>query len=194
MKTLATLLCLLLPFLHALPQSSSLFEVDDLLLSPIPELALAARERRVQDTYIEMTDGRHLWTRIVLPRNTSFNDATANVTSVVDRSPYGYWSLEMITAVYLNQGFAAIGQDMRGTKRSGGSFTIWHDDATDGETTLDWVAAQPWSSGSVMSFGASADGLASYTLLDTAPKSLDSQFIIWSSSQGYPIIFPVSRS
>ena len=41
-----------------------------------------------------------------------------------------------------------------------------------------------------MSFGASADGLASYTLLDTNPPELGAQFLVWSSSQGYPIIFP----
>jgi predicted acyl esterase len=167
-------------------------EYEDLSLSPNYELRLAARERRVKDIYIK-TDTRphvHLWTRIVLPRGKSFDDPTANVTSVIDRSPYGYWSLEIMTLLYLDAGFAAVGQDMRGTKNSGGSFSIWHDDATDGLTTFDWLAAQPWSSGSVLSFGASADGLASYTLLDTAPKSMDAQFIIWSSSTGYPIIFP----
>ncbi|GMI30296.1 hypothetical protein TeGR_g13915 [Tetraparma gracilis] len=164
--------------------------VEDLMSSPNAELALAARERRVHDEWLQMKDGRRLWTRVVLPRGASFDDPTANVTAVIDRSPYGYWSLEVIASVYLGQGFAAVGQDMRGTKRSGGSFTIWHSDADDGEVTLDWLAEQPWSSGSVLSFGASADGLASYTLLDTAPEPLDAQFIIWSSSQGYPIIFP----
>lgn len=107
---------------------------------------------------------------------------------------------------------------MRGTKKSGGNFTIWHSDAgektksqraaeksstilihflvasllvaVDGQITIDWIASQKWSSGSVLSFGASADGLASYTLLDTHPEALDAQFIIFSSSQGYPIIYP----
>ena len=60
----------------------------------------------------------------------------------------------------------------------------------DGQITIDWIASQEWSSGSVLSFGASADGLASYTLLDTHPEALDAQFIIFSSSQGYPIIYP----
>jgi putative CocE/NonD family hydrolase len=108
----------------------------------------------------------------------------------MDRSPYGYDGIEALSNLYLVKGIASCGQDMRGTKKSEGNFTIWHSDAVDGETTINWITSQPWSSGSVLSFGASADGLASYTLLDTHPDALDAQFIIWSSSQGYPIIYP----
>lgn len=135
-------------------------------------------------------DGTKLWTRIVLPRGQSFDDPNANITAVMDRSPYGYWGIESLTDLYIPMGFATVCQDMRGTKRSGGRFSIWHSDADDGARTIQWVGEQTWSSGSILSFGASADGLASFTLLDTHPEELDAQFIIWSSSQGYPIIFP----
>ena len=135
-------------------------------------------------------DGTKLWTRIILPHGKSFDDPNANVTCVMDRSPYGYWGIEALADLYLPKGLCSVGQDMRGTKRSGGRFSIWHSDADDGARTVEYISEQQWSSKSVLSFGASADGLASYTLLDTAPEELDSQFIIWSSSQGYPIIFP----
>ncbi|GMH78372.1 hypothetical protein TrST_g3555 [Triparma strigata] len=154
------------------------------------EFALAQRERRVKDVRLAMDDGTKLWTRIVLPRGSSFDDPTANITAVMDRSPYGYWGIESLTDLYIPKGFAAVCQDMRGTKRSGGRFSIWHSDADDGARTIQWVSEQIWSSGSILSFGASADGLASFTLLDTHPEELDAQFIIWSSAQGYPIIFP----
>lgn len=53
---------------------------------------------------------------------------------------------------------------MRGTGKSEGNFTIWHQDSEDGEDLGNWVVKQPWSNGKVFSFGASADGLAAFTL------------------------------
>ena len=154
------------------------------------ELELAKREGRYEMINITLSDGTPLSTVFVLPRGVSFSDVGANVTTVLDRSPYGHDALELMADLYLPLGMAAVGQDMRGTENSGGEFSIWHSDAIDGAETIDYIASQVWSSGTVLSFGASADGLASFTLLDSAPKPLDSQFIIWSSSQGYPIIFP----
>ena len=158
--------------------------------SPTTEFELAKRERRVRDVYVAADDNTKLWTRIVLPRGCDFDTPGQNITTVLDRSPYGAYALELIADIYLAKGFAAVGQDMRGTKHSGGRFNIWHYDGEDGRSAIDYIADQPWSSGSVMSMGASADGLAAFTMLATVPEALESQFIIFSSSQGYPVIFP----
>ncbi len=153
------------------------------------EVEVAKRERRFKSYMIPMPDGIELHTNVILPKGCSF-DSACNVTAVLDRSPYGYGGIEQVASLYLPFGFAAVGQDMRGTEKSEGNFSIWHSDAIDGATTINWLAGQVWSSGFVLSTGGSADGLASYTLLDTAPEPLDAQFIIWSSSTGYPIIYP----
>ena len=39
-------------------------------------------------------------------------------------------------------------------------------------------------------FGASADGLAAFTIPENTPEWLYSQYFIWSSSTGYDVIFP----
>lgn len=66
--------------------------------------------------------------------------------------------MEWITDIFLPFGFVAIGQDMRGTEKSEGNFTMWQSDSDDGEDLGDWIVKQEWSNGQVLTFGASADG------------------------------------
>ena len=67
-------------------------------------------------------------------------------------------------------GFAAVEQDIRGTCKSEGNFTLWHSDGGDGMETLDWIVKQPWSNGEVYEIGASADGIASLMLAKQGPS------------------------
>ena len=87
-------------------------------------------------------------------------------------------------------GFVTVGQDMRGTMRSDGNFSIWHADANDSEDLGNWIVQQPWSNGKIYSFGASADGLGAFTMIYNQPKWLSSQYFIWTSSIGYEILYP----
>lgn len=48
---------------------------------------------------------------------------------------------------------------MRGTEKSQGNFSMWQSDANDREDLGNWIAAQEWSNGKIMTFGASADGI-----------------------------------
>ena len=66
--------------------------------------------------------------------------------------------MEWITDIFLPFGFVAIGQDMRGTEKSEGNFTMWQSDSDDGEDLGNWIVQQEWSNGQVLTFGASADG------------------------------------
>jgi len=108
----------------------------------------------------------------------------------MDRSPYGYSDLEWISDLFLPFGFVTIGQDMRGTKLSEGTFSIWHSDADDSQDLGDWVVQQEWSDGNVNTFGASADGLAAFTTLTNRPQWLRNMYFIWTSSLGKEVIFP----
>jgi len=85
---------------------------------------------------------------------------------------------------------AAVGQDMRGTELSQGNFSMWTSDKNDSEDLGDWIVKQPWSNGKVYTIGASADGMGSVTTLYNNPSWLDSQYIIWSTSRGYEVLFP----
>jgi len=133
-------------------------------------------------------DGVELHTRIILPREEDSTQQT--YTTIVDRSPYGYDNLEWIADIFLPFGYATVGQDMRGTMKSEGRFTIWHMDANDSQDLGDWIVQQPWSNGIVYTFGASADGLAAFTTTQNKPTWLGAQYFIWASSIGYDVFYP----
>lgn len=128
-----------------------------------------------------------LHTVICYPRN---YEEGQKLTVVMDRSPYGSTGLELINDIMLPFGFITVGQDMRGTGGSEGEFSIWHSDANDSQDTGNWLVEQSWSNGQVYTFGASADGLAAYTTVTNQPAWLKAQYFVWSSSQGYEVIYP----
>ena len=68
----------------------------------------------------------------------------------MDRSPYGYGDMEWLTDIFLPFGFVAIGQDMRGTEKSQGNFTMWQSDKWDSEDLGNWITLQQWSDGKVI--------------------------------------------
>ena len=112
------------------------------------------------------------------------------LTVIMDRSPYGSQRLELINNIYLPFGFITVGQDMRGTGKSEGNFTIWHSDANDSEDAGNWIISQPWSNGKIFTFGVSADGLAAFRTPDNQPSWLKAQYFACTSSVGYEIIYP----
>lgn len=128
-----------------------------------------------------------LHTVITFPKNLKDGD---KATVVMDRSPYGATALELFADIFVPFGLIGVGQDMRGTGQSEGNFTIWHSDANDSKDLGDWLVQQPWSNGKIFTIGASADGLAAFRTPDSNPEWLKAQYFIWSSAQGYEIIYP----
>ena len=88
-------------------------------------------ERRTFQFELKARSGTRLHTRVVLPPKRARACADQFAT-IIDRSPYGYQHLEEIADLWLPAGFATGGQDMSGTEKSGGNFTIWKSDADDG--------------------------------------------------------------
>ena len=70
---------------------------------------------------VPMRDGIRLQTVITMP----LNPPGSKCAVVMDRSPYGKDFLELLSMLFLGEGFASIRQDMRGTKGSEGNFTTW---------------------------------------------------------------------
>jgi hypothetical protein len=163
------------------------FSLLFLTISSFTGSTLAVNDNRTFELMLPTRDGVSLHTRVVLPRD---DEGTQKYTTIVDRSPYGYLSLEWIPDIFLPAGFATVGQDMRGTKESEGRFSIFHSDANDSEDLGNWIVEQPWSNGEIYSFGASADGLGAFTMVMNQPTWLSKQYFIWTSSVGYPIFFP----
>jgi putative CocE/NonD family hydrolase len=60
------------------------------------------------------------------------------------------------------QGFVVIVQDTRGRGESDGDFDIVYQEVDDGYDTVEWAAAQPWSTGNVGIYGSSYMGITTY--------------------------------
>lgn len=142
---------------------------------------------RTMTTYVKMTDGARLHTRVSFPRDYKDGDRRA---VIMDRSPYGQFGIELLSDLFLPGGFITVAQDMRGTGLSMGHFSNWKADANDSLVTGNWVVEQPWSNGEIHLFGASADGLGAFTTNYNSPSWLQSQYYIWTSSIGYEVIYP----
>ena len=84
----------------------------------------------------------------------------------------------------------ALGQDIRGTEKSQGNFTLYELDAMDSRDLGDWVVAQEWSDGRIFTIGASADGLAAFQVPMTNPPWLKGQYQIWCPADMYNVILP----
>ena len=116
-----------------------------------------------KDVHVPMRDGTILRADVYRP------DTDSPVPVVVARLPYDR-SHSLIPSSALDpdraveKGFAFVCQDSRGRYGSDGHFRPFVDEATDGFDTVEWAAAQPWSSGAVgmagRSYGAGAQWLA----------------------------------
>ena len=102
---------------------------------------------RKEELMLPTRDGVYLHTLVYLPKET--DEVTKKFTTIVDRSPYGYGDMEWITDIFLPLGFAAVGQDIRGTEKSEGNYTMWARDSEDGQDLGAWIVQQPWSDGQV---------------------------------------------
>lgn len=138
-----------------------------------------------------MRDGVELHTVWTLPTLDLKPPAGKRYTTVLDRSPYGETGTELVADVFLPLGYAAVGQDFRGTKLSGGLFDLWRNSHNDTADTVRWIVAQPWSDGVVYQVGGSADGIAALVLAGQSPiPEIKKQFIIWATATPYDSVFP----
>jgi uncharacterized protein len=137
------------------------------------------------EAMIPMRDGIKLHTLIHLPR-----EENKTYTAIVDRSPYGYGDMEWMTDIFIPFGFVAVGQDLRGTEKSEGEWTMWQSDKDDSIDLGSWIVDQDWSNGEIMTLGASADGIASLQTITYGPEWLKAQYVIWAPSSMYDIIMP----
>ena len=95
-------------------------------------------------------DGVHLSTDVYLPRGIG-----EKVPAVLVRTPYGKEEGREVYYRYVQRGYAVVIQDVRGRNKSGGEWIPNYYEVEDGDDTLHWIAAQPWSSGSVGMVGGS---------------------------------------
>lgn len=124
-----------------------------------------------QSIEIEMRDG-------VILRGRFLQSSAGRGPVLVIRTPYGLdntqWMIPPdilpISAVS-NAGFSILLLDVRGTGTSDGTFEPLRYEIDDGEDTLKWVKAQPWSDGQIYAAGASYLGFTGFAMAvgDSSP-------------------------
>jgi len=147
-----------------------------LLLASAAADPAPVEERHVM---IPMRDGVKLSTYLFLPRNQGpgpwpvlYEQRYASVRSPAYRRNY---------ARLAAAGYVVAAQNFRGTHLSEGVFDGYRNlawgDRRDGYDTVEWLAAQPWSTGRIGTFGGSQAGYAQNFLAVTRPPHLVAQYM-----------------
>lgn len=120
---------------------------------------------------VPMRDGVELVADVYLP------EGRGPFPALLHRVPYSReaprivnFSLDAHRSV--QAGYAVVVQDVRGRFASGGSFTPFLDDASDGADTIAWILTQPWSSGRVGMAGGSYAGTTQWAAARERPPAL----------------------
>lgn len=106
---------------------------------------------------------------------------------ILMRSPYGRGGPNgVIGRIFAERGYHAVVQSTRGTSGSGGRVDF-DQEAADGRATADWIAGQPWSNGTIGTFGGSYLTFTQLALASTRPPQLKAMAIaIWGAERRAP--------
>lgn len=120
---------------------------------------------------VAMRDGIELATDVYRP------EGAGPFPTIMQRTPYDkeqpallHFSFDVLRGA--QAGYAVVVQDTRGRFASEGDFDPFADDAADGADTIEWAAAQPWSSGRVGMVGGSYFGATQWLAATQAPEAL----------------------
>ena len=122
----------------------------------------------------EMRDGVVLYADVYRP------DGPGPFPVLLQRTPYdksapgSMTNLDPLKAA--RAGYAVVIQDTRGRYTSQGEFYAFRDEINDGYDTVEWAAAQPWSSGKVGMYGASYVGATQWLAALSQPPHLSAIF------------------
>ena len=123
-------------------------EINVLRPQPVPDDAVEVR--------VPMRDG------VELAADLYTADQAARPVVLV-RLPYDkdgeYCFLPSIARYFVQHGYTVVVQDVRGKFRSGGATEFGVHEVDDGYDTLEWIAAQPWCDGRVLTWGDSYYGM-----------------------------------
>ena len=142
----------------------------------------------IENVFIEMSDGCRIAARLWLPKDAEQHP----VPGILEFIPYRKRDLmrsrdEPIHRYFAMNGFAAIRVDLRGTGDSEGvmddEYTAQeHQDALE---IIDWIAAQPWCSGSVGMMGISWGGFNALQVAARRPAPLKAVITLCSTDDRY---------
>jgi putative CocE/NonD family hydrolase len=135
-------------------------------------LGIAAGARaQVMETNvaIAMRDGVVLRAIVLRP------SGNGRFPTLVYRTPYGASDALKEYATFtraVDRGYAVVLQDVRGRYESAGDFNAYAQEGRDGYDTIEWAAAQRWSTGDVGTFGLSYPGAVQWLAAVESPPHL----------------------
>ena len=132
-----------------------------------------------ENVMIPMRDGVRLQADVYRP------SGPGRFPTLVSRTPYGRQGLgALVMADYwTSHGYAVVTQDTRARFGSEGDYYEPHIfEALDGYDTIEWAAAQPWSTGSVGTHGQSYLAAVQYMVAAESPPSLKAQMPVSGST------------
>ena len=119
---------------------------------------------------VKMRDGVVLYADVYRP------DSPGPFPVALQRTPYDKGSAGSMTNLdpmkAARNGYAVVIQDTRGRYTSEGEFYAFRDEINDGYDTVEWAAAQPWSTGKVGMYGASYVGATQWLAAVARPPHL----------------------
>jgi len=142
---------------------------ESLRLPPASDSLLSKPEHEVDveaNVMIRMRDGVRLATDLYRPRDVE------RAPVILVRTPYSKGMQELKARFYARRGYAFAVQDCRGRFDSEGVWNPFFDEPRDGCDTIEWLAAQPWSSGKVGMIGGSYLGWVQWWAAREAPPHL----------------------
>jgi len=93
---------------------------------------------------VPMSDGARLATDLYFPEG-----AGEKLPAILIRTPYNRKLRTEAAQMFAGQGYVVAVQDVRGKFDSEGHFTVAANESKDGWDMLEWMAAQPWSTGKI---------------------------------------------
>ena len=140
-----------------------------LLLATGPARLTAQEPLIERGVAVPMRDGVRLKAILLRP------DSTGRWPTLVYRTPYGKdraFESQSLHRAAARHGFAVLMVDVRGRYESEGRFDPYRQEGRDGYDTIEWAAAQPWSNGSVGSYGLSYPGAVQWLAAVETPPHL----------------------
>jgi putative CocE/NonD family hydrolase len=116
---------------------------------------------------VPMRDGVKLATDLYLPEGQK-----GKFPSILIRTPYKKESSELDGKFYASRGYAVAIQDVRGRYASEGEWEPFVNEGLDGYDAVEWLAAQPWSTGKVGMVGGSYLGWVQFWAAVHKPRHL----------------------
>ena len=120
---------------------------------------------------VPMSDGVHLAVDLYRPARDG-TPLPGRFPALLTRTPYDKAGAEAEGKYYAARGYVVVANDVRGRYASEGGWRGLVDDPRDGFEVVEWVASQPWSNGTVGTFGTSYPGGTQHALATMNPPHL----------------------